>query len=115
MDCNKKREGELTTDCQTEIREVEPVHVAYINYRGIVREANKIFPNVFKSIRGKTNGAPFFSYLSMDPESRHGQMELCVPTAEYPVGSGIEIKDLPGIKALCVTHIGPYETLADAL
>ena len=44
---------------QIEIREIEPVRVAYIKYKGFAPEANKVFPNVFKSIRGQANGAPF--------------------------------------------------------
>ncbi len=96
---------------QIEIREIEPVRVAYMKYKGIATEANKIFPNVFKSIRGKVNGAPFFSHLAMYPETKQGEMELCVPTVENPAGNGIEVKEMPRIKAVCVTHIGSYETL----
>lgn len=97
---------------QIEIREIEPIRVAYMKYRGIATEANKVFPSVFKSVRGKTNGAPFFSYLAMNPETKQGDMELCVPTEENPIGSGIEIKEMPRIKAVCVTHVGSYETLS---
>ena len=96
---------------QIEIRETPPVRVAYMKYKGIATEANKIFHNVFKSIRGKVNGAPFFSYLAMNPETKQGEMELCVPTVENPAGNGIEVKEMPRIKAVCVTHIGSYETL----
>ncbi len=99
---------------QMEIKEIEPIRVAYMKYRGIVTEANKVFPNVFKSIRGKTNGAPFFSYQSMNPETKIGEIELCVPTDAIPFGNGIEIKEMPRIKALCVTHVGTYETLSQA-
>ena len=35
-------------------------------------------------------------------------------TEENPVGNGIEVKKLPRIRAVCVTHIGPYETLSHA-
>ena len=41
-------------------------------------------------------------------------MELCVPTEATPAGNGIEVKELPRIKAVCVTHIGSYETLTSA-
>lgn len=99
---------------QIEIRDIEPIRVAYMRHRGIATEANKAFPNVFKSVRGKVNGAPFFSYLAMNPETKQGEMELCVPTEETPVGSGVEVKELPRIKAVCVTYIGPYETLPRA-
>lgn len=94
-----------------EIKEIAPVRIAYMKYKGMVTKANKVFPNVFKSIRGKTNGAPFFHYLSMNPETKMGELELCVPTEEVPIGNGIEIKEMPQIKAVCVTHVGSYETL----
>lgn len=58
---------------QIEIREIEPVRVAYMKYKGIATEANRVFPNVFKSIRGKVNGALFFSYLSMNTEAKQGE------------------------------------------
>lgn len=86
---------------QIEIREVEPVRVAFMKYKGFAPAANKVFSNVFKAIRGKTNGAPFFAYYSMNPETQTGEMELCVPTEENPVGNGIEVKKLPRIRAVC--------------
>lgn len=101
-------------DYKIEIKDIEPIRVAYMGYKGIVTEANKVFPNVFKSIRGKSNGAPFFSYLSMNPETHMGEMELCVPTEETPAGSGIEVKEMPRLKAVCVTHVGSYESLDKA-
>ncbi|HBH1806544.1 TPA: GyrI-like domain-containing protein [Clostridioides difficile] len=97
---------------KVEIKEIEPIRVAYMKYKGNTTEANKVFPNVFKSIRGKTNGAPLFNYISMDMKSKTGVIELCVPTEENPQGSGVEIKVLPRIKAICVTHIGTYDDLA---
>lgn len=96
---------------QIEIKDVEPIRVAFMKYKGAVTEANKVFPNVFKSIRGKTNGAPFFCYYAIDPKSKIGELELCVPTLEIPNENGITVKEMPRIKAVCVTHIGPYETM----
>lgn len=99
---------------QIEIRYIEPIRVAFIKYKGIATEANKVFPNVFKSIQGKANGAPFFCYYIMNQETKIGELDLCVPTAETPNGNGITVKDMPRIKAICVTHIGPYEAMAHA-
>lgn len=97
-----------------EIRDVEPVRVAYMRYKGIVTEANKVFPNVFKSIGGKANGAPFICYYVMNSETKVGELELCVPTAETPTASGVEVKEMPRIKVVCATHVGPYETMQNA-
>lgn len=96
---------------EIEIKDVEPIRVAFMKYRGAIAEANKVFPNVFKAIRGKTNGAPFFCYYVMDPKSKIGELELCVPTLDTPNGNGITVKEMPRIKAVCVTHIGPYKTM----
>lgn len=97
-----------------EIRDIEPIRVAYMKYKGIATEANKVFPNVFKAIRGKSNGAPFFNFVSMNFETKVGEIELCVPTAEIPTGNGVEVKEIQRVKAVCVTHIGSYETLGAA-
>lgn len=99
---------------EIEIRDIEPIRVAYMRYKGNAAEANKVFPKVFQAIMGKANGAPFFSYISMDPETRIGEIELCVPTAETPDRNGIEVKVMPRIKAVCATHTGSYETLTQA-
>jgi len=73
-------------DYTIEIRDIEPIRIAFMRYKGLAYEANKVFPNVFKSIRGKTNSAPFFCYYVMNPETKYGELDLCVPTVETPVG-----------------------------
>ena len=97
-------------DCQIEIREIEPICVAFLHYQGIATEANKFFPNVYKAIQGKSNGAPLFCYYEMNPETKMGEMDLCVPTEETPVGNGIEVKEMPPIKAVCATQSKPVHT-----
>ena len=37
-----------------------------------------------------------------------GEIELCVPTAETPMGNGVEVMNMPRVKAVCITHIGSY-------
>lgn len=99
---------------QIEIKNIEQIRVAFIKYKGVATEANKVFPSVFKAINGRANGAPFFCYYAMDQKTKIGEMELCVPTAEMPNKNGINVKDMPSIKAVCVTHVGTYETMGNA-
>lgn len=96
---------------QIEVRKIEPVRVAYMCYIGDAAKAYKVFPDVFKSVRGKTSGAPFFSYHTINQETKQGELKLCVPTELIPIGRGIEVMDMPRIKAICTTHIGSYESL----
>lgn len=98
-------------DYQVEIKNIEPIRVAFMRYKGVAAQAGKVMPNVFKAIQGKANGAPFFCYYQMNPETKIGEMELCVPTAETPNCNGVSVKEMPRNKAVCVTHIGPYETM----
>ncbi|WP_066497819.1 GyrI-like domain-containing protein [Abyssisolibacter fermentans] len=98
-------------DCKIEIRDIEPIRVAFMKYKGIAMEANKVFPNVFKSIQGRANGVPFFCYYVMNQKSKIGEMELCVPTAQTPKVNGVTVKEMPRIKAVCATHVGSYETM----
>lgn len=97
-----------------EVKDIEPIRIAFMRYKGNVTETNKVFPNVFKAIRGKSNGAPFVCYHVMDQQTKFAELDLCVPTSVIPNGNGIEIKEMPRVKALCVTHIGSYETLGYA-
>lgn len=41
-----------------EVKDIEPIRIAFMRYKGNATEANKVFLNVFKAIRGKYNGAP---------------------------------------------------------
>jgi len=50
----------------------------------------------------------------MDPKSKIGELELCVPTSETPNENGITVKEMPRITAVCVTHIGSYDTMQNA-
>ena len=46
---------------QIEVREIEPVRVAFMKYRGIVAKANKVFSrNVFKISAGKDKRCSVF-------------------------------------------------------
>lgn len=96
---------------KVEIKNVEAMRVAYAKYRGEVKKANKIFPRVFKSIRGNSNGAPFYLYHSMNIETGEAELDLCVPTEAEVEFNDIEVKVMPSIKALSITHIGSYDTL----
>lgn len=52
-------------NCKIEIKNIESVTVATMRYNGPMTEATKYFPNVFKAIKGKSNGAPFFATMML--------------------------------------------------
>lgn len=99
---------------EIEIRDIEPVTAAAMHYKGKVDEAGKYFRTIFKAIRGKSCGAPFFYYHSFDQITKIGDLELCVPTQENPDVNGINIKEFPHMKAVCLTYVGRYDLLPKA-
>lgn len=101
-------------DYKIETKDIEPVTVASMRYKGHFTKASEQFPNVFKAVKGKASGAPFFCFYTADQDTGVCEMELCVPTNETPIGNGITLKDIPRVKALSITHIGPYDTLPAA-
>jgi effector-binding domain-containing protein len=93
-----------------EIKELAPVRVAYKTHKGLVMEANRLFPAVFRAIR-KTNGTPFFLYHEMDAATKRGVVDVCEATAEESTDPAVKIKEVPGVRALVARHVGPYDTV----
>lgn len=98
-------------DYEIKIRDIEPIKVATMRFKGPLSEATKQFPNVFKAIKGKANGAPFYCYNKVDRDAGIVELDLCVPTAETPHGNGVTVKELPRGKFICITHVGSYDNL----
>lgn len=99
---------------QITIKDMEPVRVAYKSYKGNVLEAGKHMPSIFKSIKGKNNGTPFFTILSVDESTGVGELDLCVPTMETPNANDVFIKEMPRIHAVSLIHQGGYDRLPES-
>lgn len=96
---------------QVEIREIEPVRVAYMTHKGQVTEASGLFPAVYESVGGKINSIPFFIYHEMDAQTLQGVVDVCEPTAEEPDNPAVKTKVVPGVQALVTQHIGSYDAV----
>lgn len=99
---------------QITIKEIEPVRVAYKSYKGNVLEAGKHMPTIFKSIKGKNNGTPFFCIINVDESTGIGELDLCVPTMETPNTNDVFIKEMPRIHAVSLIHQGGYDSLPES-
>lgn len=97
-----------------ERRSLDSVRIAFSSFQGQVSQAARHMPAVFQSIRGQACGAPFIGYLSPVDDQGEAEMMLCVPTEQTPNAPGVEVMQLPGGPAACLTHVGPYSTLPNA-
>lgn len=96
-----------------EIKEIEPILVASIRYKGKYNEVGKYIGKIFKEIKGKCVGGPFNLYY--DGEYKElADVEVCIPIAKEITSSVVECKTLPKIKAVTITHLGSYETISES-
>lgn len=96
---------------ETNIKNIESLEVAFLLYKGHISGAQKLFPNIFKSIGGELMGAPFIVYKNIDRETLIGEFELCMPTTVEPIGYGVRKKMIPSFRALSFVHEGSYESM----
>jgi len=95
---------------EIEVREIAPITVASIRYKGKYRDVGKYIGKIYKAVKNKGAGAPFNCYY--DSEFKEdADIEICVPTTELIRNSNVSAKKLSGIKAVCTTHKGSYDNL----
>ena len=95
---------------EIKIRDIEPVLAATLRFNGKHKDAGKHFPDIYKALKGKSSGSPFFCYFNKEIQEI-ADIELCVPVSEKKELRGIIVKELPRIKAVSTVHTGSYETI----
>lgn len=97
-------------DYKIEVKEIPPVTVVSIRYKGKYSDVGKHIGKIYKAVKGKGAGAPFSCYY--DAEFKEdADIKLCVPTTELIKDPGISAEKLPAIKAVCTVHTGSYDRL----
>ena len=93
-----------------EVKEIAPVTVASIRYKGKYSDVGTYIGKIYKAVKNNGAGAPFNCYY--DAEFKEdADIELCVPTTKLIYDNSISAKKLPAIKAICITHRGGYDKL----
>jgi DNA-binding transcriptional MerR regulator len=95
---------------KVEVKEIAPIIVASIRYKGKYSDVGKYIGKIYKAVKNKGAGAPFNCYYDAEYKE-DADIELCVPTTELISSSSISSKKLPAIKTICTTHTGSYDKL----
>lgn len=92
------------------IRELAPQAVLSVRFQGKYTDVGRYIGRLYREAKGAAAGPPFCLYY--DEEYREiADIELCLPTRELLTGTKAQARKLPGVRALCVTHTGRYESL----
>jgi Predicted transcriptional regulators len=105
-----KNKEDICMNYKIEVKEIAPVMVASIRYKGKYSDVGKYIGTIYKAVKSNVAGAPFNCYY--DAEFKEdADIELCVPTTKLIGNSNVTAKKLPAIKAICTTHTGSYTTI----
>lgn len=104
------REG-ISMNYQIEEKEIAPVTVASIRYKGKYDEVGKYIGKLYKAVGGNAAGAPIQCYHDIEFMEEGADLELCIPTKKVFTHPEVTVKKLPAVKAICTTHIGGYDKL----
>ncbi|WP_238881891.1 MerR family transcriptional regulator [Clostridium sp. YIM B02551] len=106
----KPENREVFMNYTIKTKDIEPILVASIRYKGKYKDVGKYIGKLYKIVKGNVNGAPFNCYYDSEYKEE-ADIELCLPTSKVVSNNDINSRQLPKVKALCTTHIGDYENL----
>ena len=106
----KDRE-DISMNYQIEEKEIAPVTVAAIRYKGKYSDVGKYIGTLYKAVKGDAAGAPIQLYHDAEYMEDGADLELCIPMKKMISHPDVTAKKLPAVKAICTTHTGSYENL----
>lgn len=107
---NPERKEVNYMNYKVEIKNIEEVLVASVRFRGKYSDVSKYIGRLYGAVKGNASGSPFNCYYD-DEYKEEADIELCIPISKMIKSNKAEVKKLPEIKAICVTHKGAYENL----
>jgi len=106
-----KERKEISMNYQIEQKELAPVLVASIRYKGKYSDVDKYIGTLYKAVKGDAAGAPIQCYYDAEHKEDGADLELCLPIKKKISHPDVMVKTLPAVKAICTTHKGSYQKL----
>lgn len=93
-------------------KEISPVLVGAIRYRGKYAECGKAFSTIGRKLGRYIAGKAFCLYYDGEYKEDDADIEACMPIREpKKQPEGVDVRELPGGRCLSLIHRGPYDTL----
>lgn len=101
----------METTTGVEERVLAPMLIAGIRTKGKYSEVGKLFGQICRGARSAAGGPPLTLYYDQEYKEEGADFEACVPLKKKKEIAGAVVRELPGGKAVVLTHKGPYEEL----
>jgi DNA-binding transcriptional MerR regulator len=92
-------------------KEIEPMLVAGIRMKGKYSDCGKGFAQLGRSFGRYISGKPLNLYYDGEYREDDADFEPCMPISKVRNVEGVDVRELPGGKCVCLLHKGPYEQL----
>ena len=100
------------TDLEIKEKELEPILVAGLRWKGKYAETGKAFQKLGRFAGRYSSGKPLNLYYDGEYKEEDADIESCFPVNKPIETQGISSHILPGGKCVTLIHKGPYEHLS---
>lgn len=118
LSAERASESEEDRPDDVDTAEIEELLVASVSYRGRYSDIGRWIGGLYREFGRWTEGPCFALYRELE-YSEDAAIEVCLPlrrdAEEAAKGRGAgSVGTLPGCRALCLVHRGPYEEIGDS-
>ena len=94
-----------------EVKQLSPQLVAGIRMKGRYEECGKAFGKLGRSLGRHIAGTPMCLFYDAEYRESDADFEPCMPVRKQLDIDGVDVRELPGGKAITLVHQGPYSQL----
>ena len=105
------RQMSRQTTFEIEEKTLATILVAGIRMQGRYEDCGKGFAQLGRSVGRYISGKPLCLYYDAEYREDDANFEPCMPIRKAVLVEGIDIRELPGGRCVCLIHRGPYREL----
>jgi effector-binding domain-containing protein/DNA-binding transcriptional MerR regulator len=111
----KEREARMAmqnSTFQVEERNLEPFLIAGVRMKGRYSDCSKGYGKIGRAFGRYISGKCLLLQYDSEYHENDADFEACMPISKSKQVDGISVRELPGGRAICLLHKGPYEELS---
>jgi DNA-binding transcriptional MerR regulator len=93
-------------------RDLAPLLVGGLRWTGRYADSGEALGRVCRRFGREAEGAPLNLYYDLEYKEEDAEIESCVPLRRAREAPGFTVRTLPGVRAVCMIHQGPYGELS---
>lgn len=96
------------------VKELPDLLIVSERFKGKYEDVGRAFGRLYRIGGSAAGGAAFSLYYDKDYKEEQADIEACVPVKREISKDGVQSRLLPGGRAVCLIHHGPYEKIGES-